>query len=745
MMTLILEAGFRSLLMALAVWGGIRLLRVQAVIAQKIAWVLVLVAAGAMPLVMHAPFLAVNRALNIPVFGLFAHKQVPSAPSKLITAPLTAAPSTAASTIALNMDATGTPQRQTYKPSRIEKSVSPSAERPSRATQHVASDASPSASSLRTEPIMQALAASPVLTSMQSAMGSVLMQIWSWSKVHAGLLLAIAYGMVGGVLLLRTLMGLCIALRIALRAKPVAEPLSEFIADEDSPLRVRVSADIATPVTIGSSVILPANYQTWDEAKLRIVLAHEQSHVRQKDFYLQLLAAVHAAIFWFSPLGWWLQRKLSELGEALSDRAGLAQASDPASYAQVLLEFAAIPRTTPLAGVAMARTSNLSSRIDRILNDRRFRLDFLGGRRHVALAALLVPAALIAAVALIRIGPAVEAAQSQSRTVASASMAASAAPQTQSQTIAQPANQESGQVTGPDQVTTIDSALTPVPALTPTPAPAPAPVPAVSAVAELEPDAEPEEATPDVEAPEPPDDSELQAPVAPEPPKHGHGFAASYSMGEDGRDSFAILSGNGDTVTMSGRHGSELEKARQKYHTDFIWFERDGKSYVITDPAVVAQSRELFKGDPSLGIRQEQLQKMQAELDKKMQNLKPELINLNSPQFKAQMTKLNAEIAELQKVQIKEISDKVNAEVLSNLQEKMGDLQGQIGEIQGKIGEQQGLIGEQQGKLGEQMGKLGEEMGKIGEQQGKNAEAASRKMKSVIDQAVKDGKAKPVE
>ena len=47
MLTLILEAAFRSMLMALAVWACIRLLRVQAVLAQKVAWALVLVAADA--------------------------------------------------------------------------------------------------------------------------------------------------------------------------------------------------------------------------------------------------------------------------------------------------------------------------------------------------------------------------------------------------------------------------------------------------------------------------------------------------------------------------------------------------------------------------------------------------------------------------------------------------------------------------------------------------------------------------
>jgi len=42
------------------------------------------------------------------------------------------------------------------------------------------------------------------------------------------------------------------------------------------------------------------------------------------------------------------------------------------------------------------------------------------------------------------------------------------------------------------------------------------------------------------------------------------------------------------------------------------------------------------------------------------------------------------------------------------------------------------------------MGRIGEEMGRIGEQEGRDAEAASRRMKSFLDQAVRNGKAVPV-
>ena len=167
-------------------------------------------------------------------------------------------------------------------------------------------------------------------------------------------------------------------------------------------LHLRSSAAIASPVTIGSAVLLPADYAEWDAEKLRIVLAHERSHIRQGDFYLQLLAALYAALFWFSPLGWWLKSKLRNLGEAIGDHAALNHAASPASYAQLLLEFAALPRPT-LIGVDMARPSTISQRIERLLNDSTFSQAFAGGKRRALLAVLVVPVAIFAAIAVVRV------------------------------------------------------------------------------------------------------------------------------------------------------------------------------------------------------------------------------------------------------------------------------------------------------------------------------------------------------
>ena len=216
---------------------------------------------------------------------------------------------------------------------------------------------------------------------------------YSLSKIILLLYLAVA-----GIFLIRLACGLIAALRLWRRAKPIS---GELLTASHAPVDLRCSTEVLSPVTICSAIVLPADYATWDSEKLRVVLAHERSHIRQKDFYLQLLAGVYAAVVWFSPLGWWLKRKLSDLAEAISDRAGLEEAPDRTSYAQILLEFAAAPRPT-LIGVAMARSGSLSRRIERLLNDVSFRQAFAGSRRALA-AVLVVPVVLFAATALVRV------------------------------------------------------------------------------------------------------------------------------------------------------------------------------------------------------------------------------------------------------------------------------------------------------------------------------------------------------
>ena len=371
MMLAVLEAALRSLILALAVWAGLRVFRVRNVLALKAAWGLVLASALFMPLL--APWLA---------------RFVPAAAS--VTLPLRrAVQPVQVDTIAQPRTVRRFAERPPVKSAIASRLAAPSRNlskpAPAPAPEIAPSLNVTSAVLTNTEMRTQdpAPPAQPARTAVSVSFGSI--AVFLYLGVAAALLLRLVYGLVSALHLLF-----------------VAEPISSDERVQLGGISLRVSRTVSSPVTIGSAVVLPADYVEWDAEKLRIVLAHERSHIRQGDFYLQLLAGLYAALVWFSPLGWWLKRVLSDLAETISDRAGLEQAASTTSYAQILLEFAAAPRPTVL-GVAMARSGSLSRRIERLLNDSAFRQAFAGGRRRALIAVLLVPVALFAATALIRV------------------------------------------------------------------------------------------------------------------------------------------------------------------------------------------------------------------------------------------------------------------------------------------------------------------------------------------------------
>jgi hypothetical protein len=505
-------------------------------------------------------------------------------------------------------------------------------------------------------------------------------------------------------------------------------------------------------------VLLPSDFRQWDVEKLRIVLAHEESHIRHADFYLQVVAGLYGALFWFSPLGWWLKRKLSELSEAISDFAGLEEAASRTSYAKLLVEFAAQPRPT-LIGVAMARSSNLSLRIDRLLDESIFRQAF-AGKRRVVLAMLLVPVALFAATAMLRVEaagqdappppPPVPVVASAPAPVAPTALVAPEAPLT-------------GE-SNPDAA----------------PAAAPAAAPLAAAVPDLAP------AAPDL-APAAPDVAPPAAPTpAPAPYPHpygeihdsadgkadGHAYSQSssssdsvstssqtdvngkrvpwtsvrhYSYSRNG-DSWAVVTGpnklrfSGDWI--DGTRES-IDKARKMAGGEFLWFTRGGKSYLIEDAALVAQVLAMYKPMDELGRQQEELGRQQEKLGQEQAALANEQsqVRVQTPDMSREIADVDAALAKLKA----ERNTKVSQEELGEIQSRLAELQGKLGEIQGRAGDRMGEYGEKQGHLGELQGKLGEQQGRLGEQQGKIAEEADRKVKSIIDQSLSSGKARPVQ
>jgi hypothetical protein len=709
----LLESAVRALLAACVLGAGLRVLRVKNVPAQKMAWGLVLAAALAMPLLMRWQWLPAWAEVKLPG-AAWLDAAPASAPSSAPSLELTAAAPTPADAEALPAP------------------VSPAASRfPAPVISMSPYDAPPD---VEPEPMPARAAVVPSKPSIspdRPALGVLGFAKW-------------LYLAVGAALLLRLLLGLGSSLRLWMQARPV-HFVSSVAAEFETPgaIQVRASRRVTSPVNIGSGILLPADYLSWDAEKLRVVLAHERSHVYQRDFYLQLLAGLYAALTWFSPLGWWLKRKLSELGEAISDRAGLEAAASPSAYAQLLLEFAALPHPT-FTGVAMAHSTNLSQRIERLLNDSSFRQAFAGGRRALA-ALLLVPVALFAATGLVRVQAAQIAAQPATALRAPAQQPAPAPTPVTGQSHpdeAQVASQDPSQAAPqPEPAPAAESA----PVLAPPSADAapafPEPPPLAAPSQDAVPPAAPVPPAPQA-APLPPGDA--APPVPPVPPvmagNHYH-----YEYNYDG-DAYALVGEPGDRVRYAGDwdgdHKAEIDKARSVAHGHFLWFRHDGKSYIVDDPAAVSQIEAMDKPMEDLGNQMRDMGKQMRDAGQQAREAgrkaREAAANVPAPDLSREMADLDAAVTSLKAAQ----DGTVTRQQLAEIQRRLSEVQRKLITAQIRVDVNFNL---DMGKFGQQQGQFGSQMGKMGAEMGRMARDRDQKVRGIIDESLKDGKARPVQ
>ncbi len=541
------------------------------------------------------------------------------------------------------------------------------------------------------------IGASPVPLSRAFVLSSFLTSI-PWSVVAVGIYLGVSL-----LLLVRFFVGIAFTRRLRQSSQIIDEwRLVSTLKHRASALglalipQVSESGCIAVPVTIGALsplILLPTAWREWDDAKLDAVIAHEMSHVARRDALTQRLSLLHRAFFWFSPLAWWLDRHLGNLAEQASDEAALACGADRTEYARTLLGFfealQGVPGRVWWQGVSMAKTGQAEQRLERILSWKgtvtmNFRKTGVKKSIGMAIIAFSVPVVYLAA------------------SVQPANYAPSRAI-------------SSGQDASPQAVPSV----VPVPASSSLPASVP-----LSPMAPLA--ASPKPVAPIAE-------------IAQSETVSSTGRGYSYSYGYDDEQRFVIVSGKSDALTMSGsmEDAHHVEKLKKSITGDFIWFERDEKSYIIRDQATIDRARKLWAPQEELGRKQEELGKQQEALGKQQEELgaKMEQVHVKVPDMTAEIDKLRAEL--------KQLNSSATVEQVGQIQSEIGELQSKIGEIQSKAGEEQGKLGEQQGALGEKQGKLGEQQGELGRQQGELAKKASREMKQLLDEAIAKGIAQP--
>jgi len=732
MTAMMIEAALRGLVLAVLVGAGLRVLRVTNVPVRKAVWTLVLVASTAMPFLMRwsaVTGLAERFAWVVPIHRIATESAV------------------------LRPVATATADAKTRADAVT--NAAPAAVIP-------ASDAM----SLDTaEPAPQVEDAAPVV----SATATVPWRTWHWPPAEQ--LIPMIYLAVSGALLLRLLWGLGAAWWLWARA----EEVSPLVAPEPN---VRVSEKVPSPVTIGSGILLPANHAEWGHAKLRVVLAHERSHVRQMDFYLQMLAGLYTAFFWFSPLGWWMKRTLSALGEAISDRAGMQVAPSRSDYAGVLLEFAAATHHS-LPGVAMARPGNLSRRVEQLLNESLFRRAFAEGRRRAVVSLLLIPAALFTVTALVRV-PTAAAQSAPPPPPATAPASAATVPDeppavpSEAAPLSAPSPDQRPD-RGADQAANREPGDEPAPAAAPAPAQQPAPA-----------------AKPSPAVPESDDEMPMVLDLGPSPetvvkipkmpamkivvPKipnihamvlsdldqqmvlgglngsiYGGLYAGAfggangyaYHFSSNG-DSWAVVDGPGSTLVFSGNGSAKelLDQAQQKEKGPFLWFTHEGKSYIVNDAATVARFRALYDPMKSLGEQQRALgvqQRVLGRMESELARSERTEASVRVPDLSKEMADAEAALNSLKSEQGQLLSE----EKLAEMQQKLAEVEAKLGSLEASRA-MQNNFGERMRALGDQQRQLGDQQRALGDQQRKMAEQAEQQAQSILQQCLQNGTAKLV-
>ena len=179
----------------------------------------------------------------------------------------------------------------------------------------------------------------------------------------------------------RWMAGRCAVWLVARRASMVADQryidlMEDLSATMGIARKVRLlrSEDPGVPFTFGifkSGVILPADCDTWNLERRRIVLTHELAHVKRRDCLVQAMAQITCGIYWMNPLVWLAAKKLRIESERACDDWVLADGTRASDYAEHLVKLArAIKRSScpEPAALMIARPSQLQSRLESILD-----------------------------------------------------------------------------------------------------------------------------------------------------------------------------------------------------------------------------------------------------------------------------------------------------------------------------------------------------------------------------------------
>lgn len=159
----------------------------------------------------------------------------------------------------------------------------------------------------------------------------------------------------------------------------------------------------------------------------------------------------------------------------------------------------------------------------------------------------------------------------------------------------------------------------------------------------------------------------------------------------------AVVYSDGDVTFANGISADDLSGLRKAYGHHFAYFERDGRSYVITDPDTLDRIAAVYEPQWKLGRKQAELGQKQAALGRQQADLGREQARIG----------------------MRQTYD--HSQSLDRRQNELGKQQDGLGEKQDALGKQQEAMGRQQDDL---------------------AHTTERQIAAIFDQAIRTGAAK---
>lgn len=483
--------------------------------------------------------------------------------------------------------------------------------------------------------------------------------------------------------------------RLRAGSRPVEPgPLTELFAELTRRLGVRrrvelrTAAGVPAPQTVGllrPAILLPepaAALLTPQE--LTMALAHELAHVRRRDLLAGWVPALASRLFFFHPLAALAAREYALAREAACDAVALElSGAAPVAYGRLLLRLGVSPRRpAELAALGAAPAfENLKRRLEML--DQACQPTSRQGLRFC----LLGLAALLALVPFRLVA-------GEAGASAAGTPAATSAPAPTARTLAATAK--------------TPAATVKTPAASPLGTPAPSEESARSRA------------------------------------RDHHSTVTLSNDGDEG-ESYVILSGDDTMVNGSRRDIARAKALQGRSGGDLVWFRRDGKEYLVTDPATVhkavalfAEQRELGERQGELGRRQGELGGKQAELGQKQAELGMKQAELGQSQAQLGLQQAAAALREAQRSLAGEQGEEEGAE---DRQGEIGRQQDELGRRQSELGRQQGKLGELQDELGKQQDALGEQQDELGHQQDRLAREAEANLRALVDDLLAHGQA----